>query len=633
MAPGAAARAHSRARGRRGGRAPGSDVTVFVDGTRSEIRTREVQLAGPAPGPHDVIVAPRTADAWHYRVALLTTPHGIRLPSTRDRRRRRVAALGPRRQNQAQAAQAAGFARPPVAALEPGGTGLGSARFATSGGTGPGRADGRVLRRRLRRTTALRISSSGRTTTRTSARDGAGMATFDDGRFTRFIHSIENSPFRTKFDDDVMKLSGRMGIGVISDNEDQPLIVRSHLGTYAVVTVGKVANADALAERRRSAERHLHFAEMGGGDVNPTELTAALIDQGSDFAEGIALAQDAIEGSCSMLVLTEDGIYAARDALGRTPIVIRGRRTARSPPRWRPARSPTSTTRSSAELGPGEIVRMTADGIVDVKPRRRATCRSARSSGSTTGTPHRRTRGATWRRSAIAAAPRSHGATGRGGRSGRRHPRLGHRARRGLCRGGGRALPPSVREVHADLAAILHAAGPEPARPRRADEADSGPGARRGQASALLRGLDRPRHAAPGHRPAAVRRGREGGPHAAGVPAAAPLLQVPQLLAVPLRAGPRRSSRRRGGRRGAHDEHLDDFADPSSRAPRGHGRRDRQAPGARPPCATSASTTWWRRSACRRRSSARSAGTAPRAAAAVRRRRTQPRCRPGRRRA
>lgn len=193
-----------------------------------------------------------------------------------------------------------------------------------------------------------------------------GLATFDDGRYTRFIHSIENSPFRTKFEDDVSRLSGRMGIGVISDNEDQPLIVRSHLGTYAIVTVGKIANADALAEEAWGG-RHVHFAEMGGGEINPTEVTAALIDEGSTFAEGIALAQERIEGSCSMLVLTEGGIYAARDALGRTPIVI-GRKDGALAATMETCAFPNLDYEIERWLGPGEIVQITPDGLVDVKP-------------------------------------------------------------------------------------------------------------------------------------------------------------------------------------------------------------------------------------------------------------------------
>jgi amidophosphoribosyltransferase len=193
-----------------------------------------------------------------------------------------------------------------------------------------------------------------------------GLATYDDGRFTRFIHSIENAPFRTKFESDVERLSGTMGIGVISDNEDQPLVVRSHLGTYAIVTVGRIANAQALANDVSGRGRR-HFAEMGGGEVNPTEVVVSLIDQGRDFAEGIAIAQDVIEGSCSMLLLTEHGIYAARDALGRTPIVI-GRKEGAHAAMFESCAFPNLDYEVERWLGPGEIVLMTADGIQEIKP-------------------------------------------------------------------------------------------------------------------------------------------------------------------------------------------------------------------------------------------------------------------------
>lgn len=193
-----------------------------------------------------------------------------------------------------------------------------------------------------------------------------GIATLDEGRFTRFIHSIENAPFRTKFEDDVVRLSGSMGIGVISDNEDQPVIVRSRLGTYAIVTVGRIANAEALAQEA-ACRRHVHFAEMGAGAINPTEVVAALLNEGPDFAHGIARAQEAIEGSCSMLLLTEAGIYAARDALGRTPVVI-GRKKGAFSATLESCAFANLDYEIERFLGPGEIVQITPSGLVDVKP-------------------------------------------------------------------------------------------------------------------------------------------------------------------------------------------------------------------------------------------------------------------------
>ena len=149
----------------------------------------------------------------------------------------------------------------------------------------------------------------------------AGMAVYDEiGGFDRSIHNIENSPFRTKFSDEANSMKGNMGIASISDYEAQPILVRSHHGTYAIVTVGKINNAEELA--KNAIDSRVHFFEMHNGDVNPTELVAALINQKDNFIDGIRYAQDLVEGSISMLILTPKGIYAARDKLGRTPIAV-----------------------------------------------------------------------------------------------------------------------------------------------------------------------------------------------------------------------------------------------------------------------------------------------------------------------
>jgi len=149
-----------------------------------------------------------------------------------------------------------------------------------------------------------------------------GMALYDARRgFQRAIHNIENSPFRTKFEHDVDEMVGAMGIGSISDTEPQPLIVRSHLGTFAITTVGRINNVDQLV-RKVFAEGTPHFLEMSGGTISPTELVAVLINRRATIADGIQYAQKLIDGSMSMLIMTQDGIYAARDRMGRTPIVI-----------------------------------------------------------------------------------------------------------------------------------------------------------------------------------------------------------------------------------------------------------------------------------------------------------------------
>ena len=148
-----------------------------------------------------------------------------------------------------------------------------------------------------------------------------GMAVFGKDGFNRSIHNIENSPFRTKFEKDVNEMEGNMGIGCISDYEPQPLIVRSHHGTYAITTVGKINNTDAIVKEIFS-KGNTHFLEMSGGDSNATELVAAMINQKDNIVDGIRYAQETIDGSMTLLLLTAKGIYCARDKMGRTPVAI-----------------------------------------------------------------------------------------------------------------------------------------------------------------------------------------------------------------------------------------------------------------------------------------------------------------------
>jgi amidophosphoribosyltransferase len=193
-----------------------------------------------------------------------------------------------------------------------------------------------------------------------------GLVVRNTEGFTRFIHDITNAQFRSKFEDDLPKLRGNLGIGSISDFEDQPLIIGSHLGVYAIVTVGRVENAASLAARafrRRAA----HFAEMSGGQINPTELVATLINQEESFTSGIRAAQAAIEGSCSLLLLTAEGIYAARDRLGRTPLVI-GRKSGAYAATLESCALPNLDYEVERFLGPGEIVRITPDGAETLHP-------------------------------------------------------------------------------------------------------------------------------------------------------------------------------------------------------------------------------------------------------------------------
>lgn len=193
-----------------------------------------------------------------------------------------------------------------------------------------------------------------------------GLAVVGRDGFQRFIHDIRNAPFRTKFEHDVARLRGRRGIGIISDYEDQPLLIGSHLGAYAIATVGRVLNLRALA-RRAFRARATHFSEMSNGEINPTELIATLINSQDSFAAGIRYAQSQIEGSCSMLLLTARGIYAARDRWGRTPVIL-GRKDGAFAVTFETCALPNLGYEHLRDLGPGEIVRVTEDGVESQSP-------------------------------------------------------------------------------------------------------------------------------------------------------------------------------------------------------------------------------------------------------------------------
>lgn len=189
----------------------------------------------------------------------------------------------------------------------------------------------------------------------------AGMVTFDpEHGFNRVIHSIERDYFRSKFESELDRFVGKQGLGVISDTDPQPIIVNSHLGRYAVVTVAKIDNVRSIADELL-AER-MHFSELSANVINQTELIALLINMGKDFVEGINLVYKKVKGSCSMLILTEDGIIAARDYLGRTPIVI-GEKEDGYAATSESCAFPNLGYHRLRDVGPGEIVRMRADGI------------------------------------------------------------------------------------------------------------------------------------------------------------------------------------------------------------------------------------------------------------------------------
>ena len=193
-----------------------------------------------------------------------------------------------------------------------------------------------------------------------------GMVVYTDDGFQRIIHDITNSPFRTKFEDDLPRLHGRFAVGVISDYEDQPLLIGSHHQTYAIATVGRIDNHEALV-KTVLASRHTHFAEMRGNEVNPTELIATIIDREESLLAGLRRVQELVEGSCSVLLLTEDAIYAARDRLGRTPLML-GRKDGAIAVTLETCALPNLGYEFYRTLGPGEIVRITADTVETLAP-------------------------------------------------------------------------------------------------------------------------------------------------------------------------------------------------------------------------------------------------------------------------
>ncbi len=191
-----------------------------------------------------------------------------------------------------------------------------------------------------------------------------GLAVKNSQGMTKAIKNIENSYFRTKFESELPNFHGKKGIGVISDHDSQPLIVGSHLGTFGIATVGRINN---LRELTRSAfRRGIHFSEVGEDEVNPTECVGMLINQEADFVSGIVSAQAAIRGSCTLLLLTDNGIYAARDRLGRTPLVV-GKKEGAYAVTFETTAFFNLGYQTVHYLGPGEIVFITAEGYETVR--------------------------------------------------------------------------------------------------------------------------------------------------------------------------------------------------------------------------------------------------------------------------
>ncbi len=195
-----------------------------------------------------------------------------------------------------------------------------------------------------------------------------GMATYGEEGFNRAIHNIQNSPFRTKFDRDVGEMKGNLGIGCISDFEPQPLLICSKLGSFAITTVGKVNNYDKLLSQLYN-RAHSHFQEMTNGQVNVTELIAALICEKETIVEGIQYVQEIVDGSMTLLVLTKDGIYAARDRYGRTPLVV-GRKDGAFCVSFESHAYINLGYTDYKELGPSEIAFITPEEVKTVSPAR-----------------------------------------------------------------------------------------------------------------------------------------------------------------------------------------------------------------------------------------------------------------------
>ena len=294
----------------------------------------------------------------------------------------------------------------------------------------------------------------------------AGMATYSKEQgFVRAIHNIESSYFRNKFDGELNEFEGTSGIGVISDNDSQPIIVRSHLGRFALVTVAKIANLDEL--EHKLLDEGEHFSEQGTAGINPTEVVALLISRGKTFADGIRNVYENVKGSCSMLLLTTDGIIAARDRWGRTPIIL-----ARKEGAWAATSEscnlPNLDYETVRDLGPGEAVRIRPEGVEQIlAPGKEMQICSFL--WVYYGFPNSTYEGKNVEKvrydcglemgkddheevDSICGIPDS-----------------------GVCREQGRAIPPRHYQIHADVAPQFHARHARPPLPGGQDETDSQP--------------------------------------------------------------------------------------------------------------------------------------------------------------
>jgi len=300
-----------------------------------------------------------------------------------------------------------------------------------------------------------------------------GMAVLGED-FQRQIHNITNSQFKSKFYEDSKRMSGNKGIGVISDSNEQPIYLNSKFGPFCIVTSGLIENSDALA--REMLERGVSFSEMSNGSINVTELIAKLINQGKDIVDGIEKMFDAIEGSCSLLLLNNEGIYAARDRFGYTPLVV-GKRDDAWAVTSETSAFPNNSFDTVKELAPGEVVLVDDKGMVSRRP-----------GGDTnqicsflwiyTGFPASSYEGVnteTVRERCGRERQRYRGRPGLG------HTGLGARARAGIRHGVGQAFPAAPREIYPRLRQELYPSVAGDQGPDSDHEAHTDQGYNRGQ--------------------------------------------------------------------------------------------------------------------------------------------------------
>ena len=384
------------------------------------------------------------------------------------------------------------------------------------------------------------ICFSAWTTTPTWEPSGAAWPyTGRDADFFRAIHNIENTPFRTKFDRDLDELEGTIGIGCISDNEPQPLLIHSHLGSFAITTVGKINNEEQLI-RDAFASGHIHFMEMSQGRINATELVAALINQKADLTEGLLYAQDQIKGSMSILVMTKEGIYASRDRYGRTPIVI-GKKEDAFCASFESFAYINLGYEDYHELGPGEIVFFNQEGM-EILSQPREEMHICSFLWVYYGYPTSTYEGINveamrYECGRLLARRDKTGGTDVSPDIVAGVPDSGTAHAVGYANESGVPFARPFIKYTPTWPPLLHAPEPAPAESYRPHEADSRGRADSGQAAAAHRRFHRPGHSAGrDHRISLPERG-EGGTHPPGLPAPALWLPLPELLSLLLGAG------------------------------------------------------------------------------------------------